>query len=660
MDSYKRRNRGPSNHYSKYQPNYCDESSPRESFDGNYARSSKSNSESPNSHRTSAQSTFECRVCLNTYQSNRELYAHLHAAQHLRPLSRLNVPEDEETFPNRKRKHHGIFCKVCFHEFDTHNELKKHLTESGHHWSAKRVKHMSSHDKTAYEHEYSDRRRHSSSTDTRSDRSFACQNPDLVAAEESRGKDPSPGSRARSYGCSVVLDDPAPVPVLEKDISALGGDNSGSSKVKMPMISSNLGTDHDQSIITSPDSSILVSSKISNESPSTSEIQKGMAVIPMETSVPATDPRRKIPSARLESDKKESRNLNTKWAPIYCDRPKPNLVEKRIPWKLIPIDLVPSNYPGNQLSDSRASNPRIPSPTEDVSIDQLAAQLKENTGNLMRRFSRDVISTCAAPHPASSPDDRASIQSPVPCPDGARGVQENHTVTKSVVDLDGKSATNRTGELMDKEPWNADSTSCSPSSPKCDHGTSSHKSTEAEIPSLRTNVIPPLIPRPVIDRQVEADILEALGSLNSMLDASELLLSKPIQSASSEVLTSNNAENVDVPQSPVIVEDKSQYVTLSLTAENVVQSVESCSLQILGESVKEEVANVDSPGNSSTSSPKPAEQSVTTEEVVDSCPSCQTLLDILGLKIDLKTGNASVTCLGCDVHIVMANVFKKL
>jgi hypothetical protein len=88
-------------------------------------------------------------VCLNTYQSNRELYAHLHAAQHLRPLSRLNVPEDEETFPNRKRKHHGIFCKVCFHEFDTHNELKKHLTESGHHWSAKRVKHMSSHDKTA-------------------------------------------------------------------------------------------------------------------------------------------------------------------------------------------------------------------------------------------------------------------------------------------------------------------------------------------------------------------------------------------------------------------------------------------------------------------------------------------------------------------------------
>ncbi|XP_046457356.1 uncharacterized protein LOC124204353 isoform X5 [Daphnia pulex] len=612
MDSYKRRNRGPSNHYSKYQPNYCDESSPRESFDGNYARSSKSNSESPNSHRTSAQSTFECRVCLNTYQSNRELYAHLHAAQHLRPLSRLNVPEDEETFPNRKRKHHGIFCKVCFHEFDTHNELKKHLTESGHHWSAKRVKHMSSHDKTAYEHEYSDRRRHSSSTDTRSDRSFACQNPDLVAAEESRGKDPSPGSRARSYVCSVVLDDPAPVPVLEKDISALGGDNSGSN--------------HDQSIITSPDSSILVSSKISNESPSTSEIQKGMAVIPMETSVPATDPRRKIPSARLESDKKESRNLNTKWAPIYCDRPKPNLVEKRIPWKLIPIDLVPSNYPGN----------------------------------LMRRFSRDVISTCAAPHPSSSPDDRASIQSPVPCPDGARGVQENHTVTKSVVDLDGKSATNRTGELMDKEPWNADSTSCSPSSPKCDHGTSSHKSTEAEIPSLRTNVIPPLIPRPVIDRQVEADILEALGSLNSMLDASELLLSKPIQSASSEVLTSNNAENVDVPQSPVIVEDKSQHVTLSLTAENVVQSVESCSLQILGESVKEEVANVDSPGNSSTSSPKPAEQSVTTEEVVDSCPSCQTLLDILGLKIDLKTGNASVTCLGCDVHIVMANVFKKL
>jgi hypothetical protein len=53
----------------------------------------------------------------------------------------------------------------------------------------------------------------------------------LISYAESRGKDPSPGSRARSYVCSVVLDDPAPVPVLEKDISALVGDNSGSSNI---------------------------------------------------------------------------------------------------------------------------------------------------------------------------------------------------------------------------------------------------------------------------------------------------------------------------------------------------------------------------------------------------------------------------------------------
>jgi rubredoxin len=149
MDSCKKRNRVHSNHYGNYQPNYCDESSPRESFDGNYARSLKSNSESPNSHRPNVQSTFECKVCLNTYQSNKDLYAHLHAAQHLRPLSRLNVPEDEETFPYRKRKFHGISCKVCFYEFDTQNELKRHLSESGHHWTSKRAKQISNLDRSA-------------------------------------------------------------------------------------------------------------------------------------------------------------------------------------------------------------------------------------------------------------------------------------------------------------------------------------------------------------------------------------------------------------------------------------------------------------------------------------------------------------------------------
>jgi|LakMenEpi03Aug12_release.lakeMendotaPanAssembly.Ray.scaffolds.fasta_scaffold345388_2 hypothetical protein len=149
MDSYNKINRGHNNQHSNHQLNYCDESSPRESFDGNYTKSSKSNSESPNSRRRIAQSTFECRVCLNTYQSNKELHAHLHTAQHLRPLSRLSLPEDEEKIPYRKRKFHGISCKVCFHEFDTQNELKRHLLEANHHWTTKRAKQMSNHDKSS-------------------------------------------------------------------------------------------------------------------------------------------------------------------------------------------------------------------------------------------------------------------------------------------------------------------------------------------------------------------------------------------------------------------------------------------------------------------------------------------------------------------------------
>ena len=148
MDSYKKRNRRHSNHYSNYQPSYCDDKhSPRESFDSNYARSSKSNSESPNSHRPIAQTTFECRVCLNTYESSKDLYAHLLAAQHYRPLSRL--PEEEEKFPYRKRKFQGYYCKVCFHEFDTHNELKQHLSDSRHHRIASRGRPMSNQDKSA-------------------------------------------------------------------------------------------------------------------------------------------------------------------------------------------------------------------------------------------------------------------------------------------------------------------------------------------------------------------------------------------------------------------------------------------------------------------------------------------------------------------------------
>ncbi|KZS02629.1 Uncharacterized protein APZ42_000256, partial [Daphnia magna] len=76
-----------------------------------------------------AQLTFECRVCLNTYQSKRELNSHLHAAQHLRSLSRATLPENDQHFPSRKRVFLGFSCKVCSHQFETHSELRKHLSD---------------------------------------------------------------------------------------------------------------------------------------------------------------------------------------------------------------------------------------------------------------------------------------------------------------------------------------------------------------------------------------------------------------------------------------------------------------------------------------------------------------------------------------------------
>ena len=443
------------------------------------------------------------------------------------------------------------------------------------------------------------------------------------------------------------------------------------------MNSSNFGTDNDQSTITSPDNSILVPSKMSIELSTTSEYQKGMAVIPMEPSISTIDPRQNFPHERPESERREPRNLSKKWAPTYCDRPKPSLVEKRIPWKLIPIDLSPTNHPGYPFSDSRTSIHRASSPTEDVqdvSIDQLAAQLKENTGatfipnlrtegnfshspvsfegNLLGQLNRELLSTNA-----NSPEEHGSLQSSIPCPDGAKGGIQEHTFAKTVEYRDGKSVIGRIGELMDNGSWQNNSSSRSPSSPNSDHGTSSDKTTVVEVPSVPSKVMPPLIPPPVIDHQVEAAILQALGSLNSIFSASESL--SPIQSVSSQVLISNNPPQMDALQSPVFVDkDKSQHVTSFPITEKDVQSVESCLFQISGESTQE-VANVDSSLSSPASSPKPTEHSITTE-VFDLCPSCQTLLDIRCLMIDLKTGNASITCLKCDAHIVMANVFKKV
>lgn len=142
MDNYRERSRRHSQ-YSDFEPN---NDSTRENFGSHQARSSKSNSGSPKSHRHTAQSiSFECKVCLNTYKNNKELYHHLHAAQHLRPLSRLKTAEETESYQSRKRKFYGFTCKVCDAEFSSHSALKTHINVAGHHWSEKRARHLSKH-----------------------------------------------------------------------------------------------------------------------------------------------------------------------------------------------------------------------------------------------------------------------------------------------------------------------------------------------------------------------------------------------------------------------------------------------------------------------------------------------------------------------------------
>ena len=131
MDTFKETSRRRSRHYSDYKPN---NDLPR-------------GSESPKSVRR--YSTFECKVCLNTYPSNKELYLHLHSAQHLRPLSRIKAAEVAEHVSSRKRKFDGFLCKVCDEEFSTHGALKTHLNKAGHHWSTKREKYSSEQDKSS-------------------------------------------------------------------------------------------------------------------------------------------------------------------------------------------------------------------------------------------------------------------------------------------------------------------------------------------------------------------------------------------------------------------------------------------------------------------------------------------------------------------------------
>uniref|UniRef100_A0A0P5J8D4 C2H2-type domain-containing protein n=3 Tax=Daphnia magna TaxID=35525 RepID=A0A0P5J8D4_9CRUS len=688
MDSYQKKNRGHNNHHSNYHSNYRDHSSNRDSFDGSYGGSSRSDSVSPNSHRKTAQLTFECRVCLNTYQSKRELNSHLHAAQHLRSLSRATLPENDQHFPSRKRVFLGFSCKVCSHQFETHSELRKHLSDFDHHWTPKRSREMSNQDRNSYKHENNLRRhRHQSSTDVRSDKSLDWPNRDLFDAENERAKS---SLSLRSYGSTDLILD-TPVTMLEKNARILndGIYNSRTEKtyevnVKVHKHSSNYETDNDPSFITSPDNSVLLQSKVSIEVSSMSESHKGVAVIPTESATRTKDPRQNFLCSRSDAVRTQPKIQNTKWAPVYCDRSKSSLVEKKIPWKLIPIDFSSESYNGNLQPDGGTLAPTVPSPTEEipeVSIDQLAAQLKENTGatfiphlrmsanvshstissekNLLIRFNRDLVSSHVSS--TSFSEEQAVSQSPTPSLDKANSVPELNSSIKISERSIENSAAVKPGDEFDLEPWHPDSTSLLPLL-KYDQATNPEENTIPESANSLPSAEPISIPPAVIDHQVEADILKALETLSPMVSATVLSASVSISSCSSQVLISNTNNAVSSQCTLPVLRDDIDPVLPGNNLISIPAIEMRCAdpVALCAEPTKETECSFNHSDNSSTSSCEPVEEPVTIEELTDSCPCCQTVLDIGCLKIDLNTGNASVHCLECSVHIVMRNAFMKM
>ncbi len=448
--------------------------------------------------------------------------------------------------------------------------------------------------------------------------------------------------------------------------------------------SSNAALDNNHSIIiTSPDNSFTLQSIISVEVSSTSENQKSMPEIPTETHFPTSDPRPNFPISEKDAMGNQSKNLNAKWAPIYHNRPKPNLVEKRIPWKLIPIDLSLSRYSCNQRSNigRPTSIPSTPEDTLGASIDQLAEQLKENTAatfiphsrltsslsieaNLLPCTSRDMISSHVSSTSAS--EERPSSRTSTPCLDETIVVNKRNSVSVGGQSSYGR-LDNQTGSLLVLEPWHPDSTSGSPYITKCDYPSSPDRISVSEVPNLPLPVVPKPIPLPIVDHQVDAAILEELGTLE-LKPCAKSLLPTSIPTTSSQVQKSNvNTQNkgTNVSETSLIVvrENPKSVVAAttvsSPTPKSEIDNVESRFSELFGETKNNE-ATCKPSECSSNSYPEPVEQSITIGEVVELCPECQAFLDSSRLKIDLKNGNASTCCRNCGLRIVMERVFKKI
>lgn len=431
--------------------------------------------------------------------------------------------------------------------------------------------------------------------------------------------------------------------------------------------------------ITSPDSSSLL--RLKTFGVSTMEDQSGMTLIPTEPDLQTADPRPTLQIGK-EGMESQSQNQTIKSAPVYEDHLKPSIVENQIQWKLIPIDLSPTNYFGAQTNIKNASIPRVPSPTEDTldaSIDQLAAQLKENTGatfipasrlqkvtyfsspSLEGNLESHLIQGDISSHvpSSSSSENRTFLRSLTPVLDKTNHLETPDSVFKSQDDVAEQPIVLQT----DVSLLAGCNLSSLPYAQSCESPVFNELAT-AVSSILTSNVMPSTTHPDEQAAQEKAPYSDAIDSLTGELSTTSVTpLTVPIDTPSSEVLTANTQKLSPNLHYSSIVEEKPRNIvekvdSLSPESSKELDKVESRLFEMFGEDDKR--SNLSA--NCSTAFP-PSHCSYgkpdAVGEIIESCPKCQTVFDITRLKLDLKTGNIAISCHACDHPTVMKHAFKK-
>lgn len=506
-------------------------------------------------------------------------------------------------------------------------------------------------------------------------------------------------------------------------------DGKGSKKTVVPVTTLFQWAESNQSI-TSPENSRI---KVPNGMSSTSESQKSAALIPIEPHVSVTDPRKRFETEPIntQNDKHtrhrtHSSRQSPKWAPVYYDRTKSTVADKLIPWKLIPIDFEPSNYSkivqsntnflsrvpslvqsntdsssrvpsvvqSNTDSSSRVpsvvqsnTNPltRAPSPVDDTlgaSIDELAAQLKEDTGATFIPGSRASVAArnlrISFEGSISSREDNGEAHSRT----SSFCVSEEQLSVSSTpyheenTNEEQRSTNESSGAYSCNVPQDCPSiirsvSEISPTLP-CSAQTSCTEiidvATTSKVPSVHEEdiaichtVSSPECPSELVEKK------ENLGQTKPILTkfdvANDTSATSPstsfvLNQTLSSKIHSKNIEKIntrdDSPLSPLSSDSQINVEKLSSSVTPHTDFVESrsretCSKNNVGESL---VCPV--------SSCNPLVETVIIQKPVEICEKCQAGLDTTFLKIDLKTGNLTVDCQECGVRIIMLGAYKKI